>query len=219
MLTLVFVVTVVTGIVAYQLLVVRPRERRRGVQAAGGAVSGWVDWLPPELSLQPQLTWTRRAAGGDVLLGVHPLLLGLIGGPRELDVVARDFVAVGDPLIRVRRGDRSLTLLSPITGALREIAQPGRDAGPQRSGSEGTAWFCRFESSAASEAETSWFSGERGRDWLRDRYRAMRDFVQRLAMDQELGQVLADGGELPIGALGELDAADWRDFELAFLRK
>ncbi len=71
---------------------------------------------------------------------------------------------------------------------------------------------------SASESEVSWLSGEAAREWLRDRYLAMRDFVQRLASEQELGYALADGGDLPIGALGELDPADWLEFEEAFLR-
>jgi hypothetical protein len=68
------------------------------------------------------------------------------------------------------------------------------------------------------EAETPWLHGEAARDWLRDRYLAIRDFIQRLTSEREFGLALADGGDLPVGALAELDASGWKEFERVFLR-
>jgi hypothetical protein len=54
-------------------------------------------------------------------------------------------------------------------------------------------------------------------DWSRAQYGRIRDHLLERTADPATGLALADGGELPVGALNQLDAAAWADFEDEFL--
>jgi hypothetical protein len=59
--------------------------------------------------------------------------------------------------------------------------------------------------------------GQTAVDWTRSQYGRIRDHLLERSADPHTGLALADGGELPVGALKQLDAAEWSDFQDEFL--
>jgi hypothetical protein len=49
------------------------------------------------------------------------------------------------------------------------------------------------------------------------RYERIREHLQHHAIQGSAGIALADGGQVPVGALRELDSAAWGAFEATFL--
>ena len=59
--------------------------------------------------------------------------------------------------------------------------------------------------------------GTQAADWTRNRYERIREHLQYAAAHGTTGLALADGGEVPFGALGELAPEVWLNFEETFL--
>src|SRR5512141_595378 len=55
------------------------------------------DAVPPGVFLQPGWTWSRLGEWGEVYVGIHPMLMALVGTPVELECVA--------PGAQVNRGE------------------------------------------------------------------------------------------------------------------
>ncbi|UCF20629.1 MAG: hypothetical protein JSU87_04240 [Gemmatimonadota bacterium] len=220
MLTIVFVATIVTLIVAHHFLIARPGERRAAIEMATsglGPLSALMRPLPDDVSLQPTFTWARVDPRGQFQIGVHPMLLGLIGEHYHLDVLRKGRVTEGEPLIRVGMKDRHFTLRSPVTGTVQRIRQRFRRVGtPEPPGAAGRQWLCRVEPDESSGKAAEWLTGERALEWTRRQYAAIREHLLRLADERQVGLALADGGEVPRGILGQLDSDEWRTIQAAF---
>lgn len=172
--------------------------------------------VPVGVFLQPTFTWSRAAASGSVLLGVHPMLLELVGAPFALEF--RDpgeQVAKGDPLVRVTRGDRHLTVRSPVAGRLMQVNREAK--GGTRWAGNGDTWLYRLQPERIADEVPSWFSGDRAALWTRHQYEQLRSYLHDAVTGGHLGAVMADGGDLPAGILGDMDARVWAGLEDRFL--
>ncbi|NIR44885.1 MAG: hypothetical protein GWN99_11315 [Gemmatimonadetes bacterium] len=217
MLIVLFAFVVVSAIVIHHFAVERRRARQaEEVRAEPVPVpaSGMLGGLPAGSYLSPGFTWCRKE-NGELHVGAHPMLLRLVGAPYELEVAAdRGRVGKGEPLIRIKKGHRSLTLPAPVAGQLkgrRRIAAVGSD--------ESDAWLCCMEPEDLDETIPTWMSGDEAERWTERRYDEIREHFLRAGVDDRLGVTLADGGDLPVGVLGELDETRWRDFSDTFLRE
>ncbi len=222
MLTALFVIAVLMLIVAYHFLVERPRQRRQLTRAladsALGPPAALLERLPRGVFLQPSFTWSEIATNGELKIGVHPLLLGLVGPPYKVDVLERETVRKGSPLIRISQGDRSLTLRSPVSGALSEARdRPEVTEAAELPSAGGDAWVCRIEARDFATEVRGWMIADAAIDWTRRQYDRIRDHLLSVDSTAELGLMAADGGELPAGILGRLDESEWRKFEEAVL--
>ena len=192
--------------------------RKRHALATAGVAPLWAaqEQVPTGVLLHPTFTWSRAAASGSVLLGVHPMLLELVGAPFALEF--RDpgeQVAKGDPLVRVTRGDRHLTVRSPVAG---QVLQVNREAtGATRWAGNGDTWLYRLQPERVADEVPSWFSGDRAAEWTRRQYQQLRSYLHDAATAGQLGAVMADGGDLPAGILGDMDARVWAGLEDRFL--
>jgi glycine cleavage system H lipoate-binding protein len=175
--------------------------------------------LPGGVFLQPAFTWSRITPEGDVELGVHPLLVGLVGSKPEFQLdPAEDRVERGRPLLRLGAGDRSLALRSPVSGTIvgRNRRPRGADSWDGAVESDG-AWLCRIRPDDLGREISTWMVGERAQDWTRRQYGRIRDHLQRAVATGSLGVALADGGEIPFGALAEMETPEWDEFQETFL--
>lgn len=179
--------------------------------AAGPPPSG--TWL------QPTGTWSRLADGGEVLLGVHPLLLDLVGWPRQLELLEPGaHVARGEPLARIGREGRQLAVPSPVTGRIEAVfREPADQFGWRHATERDGEWLYRVLPERLDEESASWLSGEAAGAWVRRRYEEVREFLLGAFADRHLGPTLADGGDLPVGVLGGLDQGVWSGLEGRFL--
>jgi glycine cleavage system H lipoate-binding protein len=219
MLTAVFVLVVITMIVAHHFLIAERRERATEARSltALGPLSALLPRFPDDVLFQPGFTWSRSNEKGGQVVGVHPLLLGLVGSPYELEVVAGFKVEKGSPLIRVNKGDRSLSLRSPISGRVMETRELTDRGDSEARKSDWDHWVCRVEPEDAEPRDSLWMSGDRALEWTQQMYADIRDHLMRGGVARGLGFALADGGELPLGVLGDLESWEWTAFQETFL--
>lgn len=217
MLAAVFFAIVVALLTGHYFLVERPR-RLAGASAAGPLalpLRELITRLPAGIFLQPTFTWGQVRPGGDVEIGVHPMLLSLLGPNPKLEMrSAGEHVEKGGPLMTIGSGERHLVVRSPIAGSIvMANATPPNDTGWQsRSGRT-----CLIQPERLSDEVPTWMIGKAAADWSRAQYGRIRDHLIERSADPQTGLALADGGELPVGALNQLDVADWADFENEFL--
>ena len=215
---LILTVAVLAG--GHYLAVRRPNRPPR--HAAGEIpipLHSLVDRIPGGVFVQPTFTWGHLRPGGDVELGVHPLLLALLGpdaevtGPTPGSHVSRD-----DELLTIREGDRSLALRSPLSG--RVTARQSQDTGGTHWDGLATRrgqWSVLVAPDALGDAVPTWMLGPEAIDWTRKQYRAMRDFFVSSGAGEGIGVAMADGGDIPRGALADCGQAAWTDFSRRFL--
>lgn len=217
MLAAVFFVLVVALLTGHYFLIERPR--RIAVESSAPLralpVRELINGVPAGVFLQPTFTWGQVRAGGDVEVGVHPMLLSLLGPDAELEMRgAGERVGKGEPLMTIGKGERRLVVRSPISGSISMA-----NATP----SGATGWQIRSDRTCLIEPENlsvevpTWMLGKPAVDWSRAQYGRIRDHLLERTADPATGLALADGGELPVGALNQLDTAAWADFEDQFL--
>ncbi|MGD2215274.1 MAG: hypothetical protein PVJ64_00905 [Gemmatimonadales bacterium] len=221
MLFALFVIVAVTLIVAHHFLIVRPRQREAALRDAlsgrGGPPAVTLTPVPPGVFLQSNYTWSQITPSGELLLGVHPLLLNLAGASQEIEVVPEERVERGMPLFRLRKNDRQLTVNSPVTGKLRVARELVDGETGWEEISDGNRWLCRVEPEHVEDEISTWMSGDRAEAWSSGQYAEIRDHLLALGADTQLGATLVDGGEIRAGALAQLDQAEWEAFEERFL--
>jgi hypothetical protein len=221
MLFALFVIVAATLIVAHHFLIARPRQRaaaleeRLAVKRAPPAVT--LAPVPRGVFLQRTYTWSQINPSGELLMGLHPLLLNLVGAPQEIEVIPEKKVERGLPLFRLRKDDRQFIVSSPVTGELRAAREMVDGDTTWEEISDGDRWLCRIELEHVEDEVSSWMSGDRAEAWSSGQFAEIREHLLSLGACGGLGLTLADGGEIPAGALALLDQAEWEAFEERFL--
>ena len=218
MLATVFLVIVVALLTGHYFLVERPR-RLAAVSAKRPQalpLRQLVNRVPRGVFLQPTFTWGQVRPDGDVEIGVHPMLLSLLGPNLEMNTrSAGEHVDKGDPLMTVGNGERQLVIRSPVAGSISMAnAAPSVETEWQRRSDR----TCVIQPESLSDEVPSWMLGQTAVDWSREQYGRIRDHLLARSADPQTGLALADGGELPVGAMNQLSEDDWADFEEVFLR-
>ena len=212
----------IVGLVALDHFVLR---RRREAAAAGAVrpalvpVSRAITTMPAGVFLQPTFTWTHVRKDGDLAVGVHPLVLGLVGVPFEFDLLKHgEHVEKNAPLIRIRKDNRSLTVRSPVTGTVTAVneAPTGGTAWNGLDGPSGS-WLYRVAPQRIGRDLPSWMIADEAREWTRQQYGKVRDYLLTAVGGGEVGVTMTDGGEIAVGILDGLDAGEWGNFERQFL--
>jgi glycine cleavage system H lipoate-binding protein len=224
MLAAAFFVTVVVALAAYHILIERPRrvasrELQRRAPAGPVRLEDVVGPVPGGVFLQNGFTWSRVIPDGAVEVGVHPMLVGLVGEEPELvldDPGCR--VERGEPFMRIGQGERELQVPAPVTGRITARNHfPRTDLGWNELRDSDESWLYRVEPDDLARDVPSWMIGTQAADWTRNRYERIREHLQHAVAEGETGLALADGGAVPFGALDELDPEAWLKFEQAFL--
>ena len=207
---MVLAVLTFAAFIALDYFVLRRRNAVR-VQATGPArppLEAARQRVPEDVYLQPTFTWGRLGEAGEVYLGIHPMLLSLVGAPFDLEFLKEGArVAKGAPLARITKEGRTLTVRSPLAGRLDVVNRQGGNG----------AWLYRLQPDRVADELPGWFAGEVALEWTRRQYDALRTYLQNAVAEGHLGPVMADGGELPPGVLGGLDASVWSGLDDRFL--
>jgi len=184
------------------------------------AVNGprlFPDTLPAGTWLDPSHTWARPVADGSLLIGTDllpGLLLGEVGDVELAGAGAR--VRRGDPIAVVGRGERTLTLRSPVDGRVAERnLELATD--PTRLASEpfGSGWLLRVEPSEPAGLSML-LRGEVASLWARREVARLREMLQPAMTPVLVGATLPDGGEPLAGIAQRLDVNAWEGIERAF---
>jgi glycine cleavage system H lipoate-binding protein len=175
--------------------------------------------VPADVFLQPTFTWGRIGESGAIYLGVHPTLLGLVGACFEIELRAPgEHVEKGEALARVGSGGRRLTVRSPIAGWVLRVNRRAAGAARWRKVErDGAPWLYRLRPEASASEVRGWLTGEAALEWTRCRCHQLRAYLQHAVATGQLGTVMADGGELPVGILGDMDESVWAGLEERFL--
>ncbi len=175
--------------------------------------------VPAGVFLQPTYTWSRVGEWGGVYVGVHPMLLRLIGESGEIELRAPgERVEKGDALVSIWRGGHHLTLRSPLTGRVDRLNRHASDQARWFVVEEsGGPWLYHVRPERVAEEVPRWFSGAAALDWTRRQWQQLGAYLQSVVPAGHLGTVMADGGEPPLGILGEMDDAAWTGLERRFL--
>lgn len=217
MLAAVFFMLVVAVLTGHYFLVERPRRLALETSAAALPIPlrDLVNRVPGGLFLQPTFTWSRIHPDGALEVGVHPMLLSLVGPECELETRSTGtHVDPGDPLITVSSEERRLVVRSPVAGTVSMAnASPADPTGWQGRADR----TCLIQPDRLAASVPTWMLGQAAVDWSQTQYGRIRDHLLESSADPRTGLALADGGELPVGALKQLDPAGWADFEARFL--
>lgn len=175
--------------------------------------------MPAGIFLQPTFTWSRFGSAGETYLGVHPLLVGLVGDACEFECLAAgEHVAKGAPLVRLAHGGRRLTVRSPIAGRVEHVNPQVTGETRWRDLEENNGgWLYRILPEAVAPEVPRWLTGEQAAEWTRRQYGQLRAYLHDTLADGHLGFVMADGGELPVGILEDMDESVWAGLESRFL--
>jgi glycine cleavage system H lipoate-binding protein len=222
MVALLVVLTILALLAADYLLLRRGRQAEEAESIALPGLeplSAASTHLPAGVFLQPTFTWSRIRSDGDHLVGVHPLLFGLVGAPYGIDLLpSGDHVAKGAPLARITKGGRSLTVRSPVFGRISEVNRTIGGETDWTGANGGTAsWLYRIVPEQVGPEISSWMRAEEAVDWTRAQYQRLREHLSATTVGPDVARTMADGGEVPTGILSTLDDAAWNTFELTFL--
>lgn len=220
--TFVLVITALIVFVAVQTIRIHVMQRARGADRVGAPVQAFSDIrLPQGLFLSDCHSWARLTEQGDLRVGMDELLAQAIGGVDSVELPkVGERVEAGAPLATVRRGGRSLTINSPVTGAVvmhnTAIGRSGSavDADPYGAGWIAAVWPEDFQSSLP-----RFKVGARAVSWLRSETQRFCDFMAARSAPEKIGAVLADGARPVVGAAQSLDDEAWADFESAFAKE
>jgi hypothetical protein len=102
------VVLTIIALLAADYFLLRPRrheETQEGIPLPGlEPLSAAAAHLPAGVFLQPTFTWSRTQPDGQLLMGIHPLLFGLVGAPYQIDLLpSGEQVGKGAPLARIKK--------------------------------------------------------------------------------------------------------------------
>lgn len=216
------VILTVVLLVTLDYFVVRKRMGLRQHHAGPPVLeplSNAASEVPGGVFLQPSYTWSRIRPDGDLIVGVHPLLLGLVGAPFDVDLL-RDGTQVerGAPLVRLGRAGRQLTVRSPVDGRVTAVNRAVTANADWETG-DGTDrnWIYRIRPNAVGEDVPRWMIGDRAVAWTHEQYDRIRVFLAGAGGAGPVGATMADGGEIPVGILAALDEDGWEAFQASFL--
>jgi glycine cleavage system H lipoate-binding protein len=219
----VLVVVTMLALIALDYFVLRKWREAEGAEDVPvpglGPMSEVMRRPPAGVFVQPTYTWARIREDGDVLVGVHPMLLGLVGVPFELDLLpSGERIAAGEPLTRVGRAGHRLTIRSPVAGEITEVNHLiVGDAGWESPAAENGSWLYRIRPGQVTDLVDGSMIGERAMAWTREQYDKLRAFLLATAPTREIGMALPDGGEIPVGILSGMDDDVWQAVQREFL--
>jgi glycine cleavage system H lipoate-binding protein len=212
----------IAALIGIDVLFLRARRARRAEAVAPPRLpplSESITRLPQGVFLHPTFTWSRVREDGDVVLGIHPLLFGLVGAPYQIDVLSEgQEVERGGELVKLGRSGRRLTVRSPVSGRISavndvltgEAEWDGVEADDGR-------WVYRITPQGLGEEVPSWFVAERASEWSRRQYERFKEYLFGVLHAGELGLTMTDGGDVPNGILGRLAGSAWDGIQQEFL--
>lgn len=223
MLTGLLIGLISTALAIHFLFVERPRRKRLSVRPALPEPlppREALNSLPDDVYLQTGFTWTRILENGDILVGIHPILVSLVGSPYSLKVMPEGWrLAKGSPMVRIRQERREIRIGSPVSGRIAEVNPNAcmEQGWTLSTSADDVCWIYRMEAQNIFHEAPLWMEGEEAAAWSREKYREIRDHLTFATAHQEVHVAPADSDDMPIGLLGQLAGDGWESFQDAFL--
>ena len=175
-----------------------------------GVVGGFA--FADNVRYHPGHTWALNESPELVRIGIDDFAGRLIGRIDRLTLPKPGtWVRQGQPLIRVRRDDKSATLVSPIEGVVLKMnPQITEDPDLVRRDPYGEGWLLTVQAPDAKTSFRNLIGGVLARNWLDEAARALRSM-----MPAPMPALAQDGG-LVMDDLGDQIGDRWEDATHAF---
>jgi len=182
------------------------------------ALSQVLSALPNGVFLQPSFTWTKLLDSGNLLMGIHPVILGLIGQPDEIEMLKNgQGVKKGETLLKIHKGERVLDVVAPINGTITGLNDQVIEDSTVEMVSQNWIYSIKPENVAAELPK--WMIADKAKNWINEKYAQMKRFFQESVTQTDMGITMADGGDLPFGILSQFDEKIWHKFENDFCQQ
>lgn len=178
-------------------------------------LSATLRMMPAGIFLQRSFTWSRILDDGNVVVGVQPFLMGLVGQPDRVEILPSGVdVKKGDVIATLHKGAHTLHVRSPLDGMVNAINEEILEQATWNQLSQ--EWLLHFRPAHIGEEVPSWLIAEEATTWMRDQYRVVREYFTTQLPGAELGVTMADGGDIPVGILDAFEEDVWKQFEADF---
>lgn len=131
-------------------------------------------------------------------------------------------ITKGEPLFKIRQGERTLTFLSPVSGKIAKI-NPIIFESPQTILKDPylNGWIIMIEPEDIASEVKNLLIGSEASKWLKNEIKRFREFISKEApkFSPALELTLADGGLVIKGVLQNVDAKTWEKFEKEFIQQ
>jgi len=178
--------------------------------------------VPEGVHLANQHTWIRPDPSGGLKLGADALIVRAVGAVRRIILPqVGDQVAAGQPLFRLERQGRTVTIPSAMTGWVMSVNKNLADH-PELLSTDpyGSGWVCYLSPTRVEGPTPGVRFGEQAVMWLQSEFVRLSEFIfGQISPDLALGTTSQDGGLPAVGCLGELGPEAWSAFEADFLRR
>lgn len=216
-----FVIGTIVLFITVDLVYQKVAARKAETEAAGATVSPRkLPHVPAGIFLSPQHAWMCVSPNGRVTVGADDFIRSAVG---EVDQVSLPEpgarVKRGDVLAVLSRGGKSVKILSPASGQVHSVnselaLHPHRIA----ESPYGDGWLCSIAPTALAEDLRAMRVAEDAAGWMKSEIERFTQFLSsRIRLSPAYAAVMADGGEIIEGPLGELPENCWTEFEHAFL--
>ena len=215
----IFVAATIIALLAIDYFFIHPNRVKKAEEISIGELiplSRTMQDIPAGVFLQPSFTWTKIKDDGTLTLGLHPLILGLIGPPYEIELLQdKEYIEKGDPLLKVVKDGRQITIGSPVEGQVMKFNQAL--LGETDWEHLNMSWLYRIKPQNVSEEIKSWQYSEDAASWMNRKFQDVKSFVFDKLAPTDVGMTMADGGDVPVGILSKLDDEEWDEFKEKFL--
>ncbi len=219
----IFVAFIFVSMVLTDLGVTKWKAARAQRPESVTAVAPEALWQVPEgIHLSNSHTWFKPDPAGGLVTGADSFITYAIGAVSRI-VLPRpgDQVTAGQPLFRLVRDGRSITVPSTVTGKVL-AANNSLMNKPELLNSDpyGRGWICHITPTSVDAGASSTYFGERTIQWLEGEFTRLGGFLSaQISTELPLGATSQDGGYPSCGCLSELDSAAWSAFEKEFLNR
>lgn len=173
--------------------------------------------LPKGVFFQPSFTWSKILDSGNMVLGVHPVLLGIVGEPDKIEMLHEgEKVKKGEPLLKIHKDSKKLRVKAPVNGTVTAVSP---DFDENMSWDKlSQIWLYTIKPENVSEEISNWVVAEKANQLLNEKYLQIKNFFLENFPRTETGITMADGGDLPLGILSNFDHQTWEKFEEEFIK-
>lgn len=172
--------------------------------------------LPTGVFIQPSFTWGKILETGNLMLGIQPMLMGLVGQADEIEVMKQSAkLKKGNILIKIRKGEKVLKIKSPVSGEITAVNSLVLDESDWKNLSQN--WIFTIKPENMGTEIGNWLFAEQSWDWINKTFQQIKNFLKLSLPQTQVGITMADGGDIPVGILSQFDEKTWSSFEEKFI--
>jgi len=179
-----------------------------------------IQKVPSGVYMAKGHTWVRPESSRTVSIGVDGLPIKAIGSPDDICLLPGGTeVCKGGPLLKLGRGEKRITLRSPIDGVIKEVNHEViNNLSKIKSDPFGSGWLYRITPRNLMVSIQEMYEGNSAVTWLKRELERLREFLNSHSpVPAVAGATMLDGGEPVEGFIGNLGDDQWSCFVHKFI--